>query len=182
MGRQTATGAARSQRLLRSPATDSHIDPAPSATRTSYRHIPRQAVCSRVAAVAAAPRAGRESRDDSPLDPPGEPISGDSHAHLLAPLTLHAASLGFTVQYEQLNERAGYCSARRAGRRVSPKAGRSLRGSTASAPRERVGSTVVAPTRKTCLDGKRESPVSRASEMGGTGLEPASPRLHASPL
>jgi antirestriction protein ArdC len=49
-----------------------------------------------------------------PLDPPGEPVSGDSHAHLLAPLAQHAASLGFSVRYEQLDGRAGYCSAREA--------------------------------------------------------------------
>src|SRR5207248_10712517 len=30
-----------------------------------------------------------------PLDPPGEPVSGDTHAYLLAPLEQHAASLGF---------------------------------------------------------------------------------------
>jgi hypothetical protein len=47
-----------------------------------------------------------------PLDPPGEPVSGDTQAYLLAPLEQHAASLGFGVHYEQLEGRAGYCSAR----------------------------------------------------------------------
>lgn len=47
-----------------------------------------------------------------PLEPPGQPVSGDSHEHLLAPLEQHAASLGYTVGYEPLDGRAGYCSAR----------------------------------------------------------------------
>lgn len=52
--------------------------------------------------------------EPAPLDPPGQPVSGDSHAHLLAPLEQHAASLGFAVAYEPLDGRAGYCSAREA--------------------------------------------------------------------
>ena len=52
--------------------------------------------------------------EPAPLDPPGEPVSGDSHAHLLGPLEQHAASLGFTVHYEPLEGRAGYCAAREA--------------------------------------------------------------------
>ena len=50
--------------------------------------------------------------DTAPLDPPGKPVTGDSHAHLLAPLEAHAVSLGYTVSYEPLEGRAGYCSAR----------------------------------------------------------------------
>ena len=52
--------------------------------------------------------------DPAPLDPPGQPVTGDSHAGLLAPLERHAASLGYTVSYEPLDGRAGYCSAREA--------------------------------------------------------------------
>jgi antirestriction protein ArdC len=52
--------------------------------------------------------------EPAPLDPPGEPVSGDTHAHLLAPLEQHAASLGFSVSYEPLEGRAGYCAAREA--------------------------------------------------------------------
>ena len=33
--------------------------------------------------------------DPAPLDPPGEPVTGDSHAGLLAPLERHAGSLGY---------------------------------------------------------------------------------------
>ena len=50
--------------------------------------------------------------EPTPLDPPSQPVSGDSHAELLAPLEQHAASLGYTVSYEPLDGRAGYCSAR----------------------------------------------------------------------
>jgi antirestriction protein ArdC len=57
------------------------------------------------------PRLGVEP---APLDPPGQPVTGDSHAELLAPLEQHAASLGYTVSYESLQGRAGYCSAREA--------------------------------------------------------------------
>jgi antirestriction protein ArdC len=52
--------------------------------------------------------------DPTPLDPPGQPVTGDSHAELLAPLERHAAALGYTVSYEPLDGRAGYCSAREA--------------------------------------------------------------------
>ncbi len=45
-----------------------------------------------------------------PLDPPGQPVEGDSHTHLLEPLQQHAQSLGYTVSYEPLNDKAGYCS------------------------------------------------------------------------
>lgn len=52
--------------------------------------------------------------EPAPLEPPGQPVSGDSHAHLLGPLEQHAASLGFSVHYEPLDGRAGYCAAREA--------------------------------------------------------------------
>ena len=49
--------------------------------------------------------------EPAPLDPPGQPVTGDSHAALLAPLEAHAGSLGYTVSYQPLDGRAGYCSA-----------------------------------------------------------------------
>lgn len=52
--------------------------------------------------------------EPAPLEPPSEPVSGDSHARLLTPLEQHAGTLGFTVDYEPLEGRAGYCSAREA--------------------------------------------------------------------
>ena len=42
-----------------------------------------------------------------PLDPPREPLTGDSHTHLLAPLEAFAASLGYSVTYEAIAGSAG---------------------------------------------------------------------------
>lgn len=47
-----------------------------------------------------------------PLEPPGQPVAGDSHTHLLEPLHQHAQTLGYTVCYEPLDGKAGYCSRR----------------------------------------------------------------------
>jgi antirestriction protein ArdC len=52
--------------------------------------------------------------EPAPLEPPGEPVSGESHAHRVPPLQQHARSLGFTVHYQPLDGRAGYCAAREA--------------------------------------------------------------------
>ncbi len=41
--------------------------------------------------------------------PPCEPITGDSHAPLLDPLTAHARSLGFRVEHEAVEHAGGYC-------------------------------------------------------------------------
>ncbi len=53
------------------------------------------------------PIAGREQ---APLAPPSEPLTGDSHAHLLAPMQAFAESLGFTVSFEQIpGTTGGWC-------------------------------------------------------------------------
>lgn len=46
-----------------------------------------------------------------PLEPPSQPIAGDSHAKLLAPLTRLADELGYTVEVRDLPERGagGWC-------------------------------------------------------------------------
>jgi hypothetical protein len=45
-----------------------------------------------------------------PLEPPGEPITGDSHAHLLDPLARLAAELGFRLEHRPLEGSAdGWC-------------------------------------------------------------------------
>src|SRR6266498_413605 len=36
-------------------------------------------------------------REPVPLVPPSQPITGDSHRHLIAPLTAGAANIGYTV-------------------------------------------------------------------------------------
>jgi hypothetical protein len=45
-----------------------------------------------------------------PLEPPGQPVSGDSHSHLLPRLEEHAQKIGYTVGYEPLGGHSGYCS------------------------------------------------------------------------
>jgi hypothetical protein len=46
-----------------------------------------------------------------PLSPPAEPITGDSHHHLIAPLIAHAAELGYSVEIRDLPEHGpgGWC-------------------------------------------------------------------------
>jgi hypothetical protein len=47
-----------------------------------------------------------------PLAPPREPLSGDSHEHLIAPLTRFAATLGYTVMIEPIaGAKGGWCDA-----------------------------------------------------------------------
>ncbi len=46
-------------------------------------------------------------RERTPLEPPCEPLTGDSHAHLLPRLERHAAELGFAVEWRELPGRAG---------------------------------------------------------------------------
>jgi N-terminal domain of anti-restriction factor ArdC len=53
-------------------------------------------------------------REPVPLDSPSQPIQGDTHAHLLAPLEQLAAELGYTVQRRALDGPAdGWCDARK---------------------------------------------------------------------
>jgi hypothetical protein len=48
------------------------------------------------------------------LEPPVEPLSGDSHEHLLEPLDRFAGSLGFAVSFEAIDGPAGgWCDAQR---------------------------------------------------------------------
>ncbi|HWX98098.1 MAG TPA: ArdC family protein [Solirubrobacteraceae bacterium] len=48
----------------------------------------------------------------APLEPPREPLTGDSHAHLLAPLRSFAESLGYSVSFENIPGSAGgWCDA-----------------------------------------------------------------------
>jgi hypothetical protein len=52
-------------------------------------------------------------KEPVPLAPPSQPITGDSHHHLIAPLIAHAADLGYTVEFQQLPDGgpAGWCDA-----------------------------------------------------------------------
>src|SRR3954468_14172546 len=50
-------------------------------------------------------------REPVPLAPPSEPITGDSHRHLIVPLIAHAATLGYQVEIRELPEHGpgGWC-------------------------------------------------------------------------
>jgi hypothetical protein len=51
--------------------------------------------------------------NQAPLEPPCEPLTGDSHAHLLAPLQAFAESLGYSVSFEEIAGAAGgWCDQR----------------------------------------------------------------------
>jgi hypothetical protein len=50
-----------------------------------------------------------------PLTPPAQPITGNSHHHLIAPLIAHAAQLGYAVEMRELPEHGpgGWCDPKR---------------------------------------------------------------------
>jgi hypothetical protein len=51
-----------------------------------------------------------DGADPAPLEPPCEPLTGDSHRHLLARLKTFAASVGFAVTFEPVAGAAsGWC-------------------------------------------------------------------------
>lgn len=51
-------------------------------------------------------------REPVPLVPPSQPITGDSHQHLIAPLIAHGAELGYTVEIRDLPDDGpgGWCN------------------------------------------------------------------------
>jgi hypothetical protein len=54
-------------------------------------------------------------KEPVPLTPPSQPITGDSHTHLIAPLHALAEDLGYTVDIRELpaDGPGGWCDARR---------------------------------------------------------------------
>lgn len=50
-----------------------------------------------------------EGEGEIPAQPQRASITGESHAKFIAPLIAHATSLGYTVEYEDLNNCEGYC-------------------------------------------------------------------------
>jgi hypothetical protein len=54
-----------------------------------------------------------EGVEPTRLEPPSEPLTGDSHAYLLAPMQAFTASLGFTVSFESIpGQTGGWCDQR----------------------------------------------------------------------
>lgn len=58
------------------------------------------------------------AREQVSLEAPPEPLTGDSHAHLLAPLAAFAESLGYSVSFEAIDGSAGGFCDRKAKRIV----------------------------------------------------------------
>jgi hypothetical protein len=54
-------------------------------------------------------------KEPVPLSPPSQPITGDSHAHLIAALIAHAGELGYRVDMRELPENGpgGWCDPKR---------------------------------------------------------------------
>jgi hypothetical protein len=51
-----------------------------------------------------------DGADPAPLDPPCQPLTGDSHRHLLEPLQAFAASLGYSVSFAAIpGSTGGWC-------------------------------------------------------------------------
>jgi hypothetical protein len=55
----------------------------------------------------------RPSGQPTPLQPPSQPLTGDSHAHLIAPAIAFAESLGYTVTFEPIaGSTGGWCDSK----------------------------------------------------------------------
>ncbi len=57
-------------------------------------------------------------REHAPLKPPSEPLTGDSHAHLIEPLSAFCETLGYAVSFEAIGGGAGGFCDRKAKRIV----------------------------------------------------------------
>jgi hypothetical protein len=65
-----------------------------------------------------------DGAEQAPLEPPSEPLTGDSHAHLLGPLQTFTESLGFSVSFEPIpGSTGGWCDQK--ARRIVVDAGQS---------------------------------------------------------
>ena len=95
------------------PVTVKHRDQPDSTSAGSEDEQQQTRVFFKTASVFSAsqtdPLPGAEQL---PLAPPSEPLSGDSHQHLIAPLTRFAATLGYTVSIQQVpGATGGWCDA-----------------------------------------------------------------------
>jgi hypothetical protein len=53
------------------------------------------------------------SGQPTPLEPPSQPLTGDSHAHLIAPAIAFAESLGYSVTFEPVpGSPGGWCDSK----------------------------------------------------------------------
>jgi hypothetical protein len=85
------------------------------------------------------------SGQPTPLQPPDQPLTGDSHAHLIAPAIAFAESLGFTDSFESLAGSAGgWCDGRSSMWRWSDTLAAEERAELRAHPDDRVSSEAAA--------------------------------------
>ena len=118
-------------------------------------------------------------KEPVPLPPPSQPITGDSHQHLIAPLIQHARGLGYTVEIRQLRTTARAAgvtpSASRSSSPAGPRTARSARLPTSlhmpmgSATRSTGGSRP-----KSLLTASRTACSARSASMSGASRSPTS--------
>lgn len=105
----------KGEKAIRILAPMSVRDPARGQTgqRGSEQDEPRRIVFRAVSVFDVSQTEPLADTEPVPLTAPGEPITGDSHAHLLAPLGTLAGELGYTVEVRQLDGSAeGYCDSK----------------------------------------------------------------------
>ena len=103
-GSISATASARARRRsASSPRCRSSSATAPPARRPA-----RRSRCFKAVSVFDAQQVDPlPSGEPTPLQPPSQPLTGDSHAHLIAPTIAFAESLGYTVSFEPIAGSAG---------------------------------------------------------------------------
>jgi hypothetical protein len=80
----------------------------------THDETPRRTVFRAVSVFDVAQTEPLADTEPVPLTPPSQPITGDSHAHLLAPLERLAEELGYTVQTRAVDGAAeGFCDSQR---------------------------------------------------------------------
>jgi hypothetical protein len=96
-------------------------------------------------------------REPLPLEPPREPLTGDSHAHLLPRLQAFCESLGYSASFEAIDGPAGgWCDRRASGSSSTPRRLRTAScARSCTRPRTRSASTTCA-TRVAALSGASE--------------------------
>jgi hypothetical protein len=99
----------RGQKALRilAPMPVKQRDEQPADTPGEEREQSRRVLFRSIAVFDRRQVSPIDGADPAPLEPPCEPLTGDSHGHLLAPLERFAASIGFSVAVEPVAGPAG---------------------------------------------------------------------------
>jgi N-terminal domain of anti-restriction factor ArdC len=101
-------------RIFAPMAIGSRDEDQTDAEPTNDGEQPRRTVFRAVSVFDVSQTNALPDREPVPLDSPCQPIQGDTHAHLLAPLEQLAAELGYAVQRRAIAGAAdGWCDARK---------------------------------------------------------------------